>query len=767
MVGESYTGKDIKVLEGLEAVRKRPGMYIGDTYERGYHHLLNEVLDNSIDEALAGYCKKIIVTLHKDGSASVEDDGRGIPVDIHPTEGVSALEVVLTKLHAGGKFEKSVYKVSGGLHGVGVSVVNALSEWLEVYVWRDGSEYFMRFEQAKPVSGLIVKGQSSKRGTLVRFMPDKEIFSEVKGFNVSTVASRCKELSYLNPDVCIEVRNEFTGKTQVFNFKGGLSDYVSHLAGEKKMLIRSPIYMKSVRDSVCIEVCFTYTVDYSETLLSYVNNINTIEGGTHVIGFRSGLTRNIVSYAQKNNLLKKEQIIGEDTREGLVAVLSLKIPEPQFEGQTKTKLGNSEIKSLVESTFLEFLSRYFEENPSDAKAIVSKCLEAARSREAARKARELVRRKNALDSFSLPGKLADCQSENSDETELFIVEGESAGGSAKQARDRRFQAVLPLKGKILNTEKAKPHKIFDFEEIKALISALGIRFDTNGAIDTSKIRYGRVIIMTDADVDGSHIMTLLLTFFYRHMKDLILEGRVFVAQPPLYKVKLGKIEKYIKEERELVRILIDNFLGAWSFESSDLVKKIEKYVEERLKIRELRDPLSSLDGLLTAKAVLLGEKSLDEAKNGYAVIFFNGEDIVLQQEVNYGTVRVNASKRSVESLNLAKVSNLSASIPFPLVVTGKKKSKQRILRNPDELFAFFYEEGSKGALVTRFKGLGEMNPEQLWETTMNPETRILLQVTVDDALEADQVFSTLMGENVEPRKRFIEENYDQAVNIDV
>ncbi len=765
---ENYTGKDIKVLEGLEAVRKRPGMYIGDTYERGYHHLLNEVLDNSIDEALAGYCSEILVTLHSDGSASVEDNGRGIPVDIHPTENISSLEVVMTKLHAGGKFEKNVYKVSGGLHGVGVSVVNALSEWLEATVWREGKEYYMKFNRGNPVTGLIVKGESNKRGTKVRFLPDKEIFSEVKGFNFSYVCNRCKELAYLNPEIKIVVVNELTNKKVEYKFEGGLKDYVLSLAKEKKPLLEKPLYYRGSREDVQIEVSLIYTADYSETLLSYVNNINTVEGGTHVSGLRSALTRSIVSYAQKNNFLKNEQIIGDDTREGLVCVISLKVPEPQFEGQTKTKLGNSEVKTLVETTLFEFLNRYFEENPNEAKIIIQKCLEAARSREAARKARELVRRKNNLDSLSLPGKLSDCQSEKVEETELFIVEGESAGGSAKQARDRRFQAVLPLKGKILNTEKAKIHKVYNYEEIRTLMSALGLRFDGKGSIDTSKVRYGKVIIMTDADVDGSHIMTLLLTFFYRHIKELILEGKVYIAQPPLYRVKVGKSDMYLKEERQLVKILFENFQSMWSFQNQNVLPKVERYLECRLKVKELRDPNSSQKAFFLAKDILLKRRDISDTGE-FSVVFFGEDEITLQKITGEteNTSRLSVSKKTFESPLISHLEKISQEFDFPIILKDKKKNREIVLNDLDSFYKFFYEESSRGISITRFKGLGEMNPEQLWETTMDPKNRSLIQITVDDAIEADEIFTTLMGEQVEPRREFIENNYDKVVNLDI
>ncbi len=634
--GSDYTAEAIHVLKGLEAVRKRPAMYIGDIGVRGLHHLVYEVVDNSIDEALAGFCKNIEVTINKDGSISVLDDGRGIPVDIHPEEKKSALEVVMTVLHAGGKFDKRVYKVSGGLHGVGVSVVNALSEWLVAEVYRDGKIYRQKYERGVPVTPVEVVGTTDKRGTKITFLPDKLIFKNIK-FDFERLAERMRELAFLNPDVTITLEDKRTGQKEVYHYEGGIVEFVKYVNSTKKPLHNDVIYITGEKEGVYVDVGIQYTDEYTDTILSYVNDINTIEGGTHVSGFKSALTRTLNTYAQKNNLLKsKIELTGDDFREGLTAIISVKVPEPQFEGQTKTKLGNSEVKSIVESIVADKLMEYLEQNPSTARKILEKCIRAAEAREAARKARELVRRKNALDSGGLPGKLADCSINDPELTEIFIVEGDSAGGSAKQARDRQFQAILPIKGKILNVEKARLHKILENQEIRAIVQALGTGIGDED-FDPNKVRYGKIILMCDADVDGSHIRTLLLTFFYRYMKELIEAGRVYIAQPPLYKIKKGKLEFYAYSDEERDEII------------------------ERLK-----------------------------------------------QEKEQGEIT-----------------------------------------------------------ITRFKGLGEMNPEQLWETTMNPEKRTLLQVTIENAAEADRIFSILMGSDVEPRKEFIEKNAKFVRNLDI
>jgi DNA gyrase subunit B len=652
----NYTASSINVLKGLEAVRKRPAMYIGDVGSRGLHHLINEVVDNSIDEALAGYNDRVIVTIHKDQSITVEDRGRGIPVDIHPIEKVSALEVVMTVLHAGGKFDKDSYKVSGGLHGVGISVVNALSEWCKVEVKRDGKIYFQEYRQGVPKAPVKQIGtyKSENTGTKTTFKPDREIFKTIK-FHFDTVAERLRELAYLNKEVTMTLKDENDDQEEVFKFKGGLIDFVKYL-DENRTPIHKPVYIEGEKDDVPVEVSFEYSDSYSENIHTYVNNINTIEGGTHLVGFRTALTRTFNNYAAKNGLIKensKINLTGEDYKEGLTAVISVKVMEPQFEGQTKTKLGNSEVKSAVEMLVGEKLSEFLEENASIAKKIFEKCMRAAEAREAARKARELVRRKNALDSMHLPGKLADCSINDPEHCEIYIVEGDSAGGSAKQGRDRRFQAILPIKGKILNVEKAKLNKILENQEIQALISAIGAGIGED--FNEEKSRYGKIILMTDADVDGSHIRTLLLTFLYRHMKDLITAGKVFIAQPPLYRIKKGKEEYYAFDAEERDKIL----------------KRMKAGKDE--KIIEINE-----------------ETELTE----------NGEIQI------------------------------------------------------------------KGIVISRYKGLGEMNPEQLWSTTMNPETRVVLQVNVESAAAADKIFETLMGDAVEPRRAFIEKHAKYA-NLDI
>jgi DNA gyrase subunit B len=649
-----YSAKNINVLKGLEAVRKRPAMYIGDVSSRGLHHLINEVVDNSIDEALGGYNDRVIVTIKKDGSVSVEDRGRGIPVDLHPVEKVSALEVVMTVLHAGGKFDKDSYKVSGGLHGVGVSVVNALSEKLTAEVRRDGKIYVQEYRKGIPVDRVKQTGtyKGDQTGTTVTFKPDGEIFKTTK-FNFETVAERMRELAYLNKDVTMFLKDENDGQEETYRFKGGLIDFVKYL-DEQRTAMHKPVYIEGEKENTPVEIAFEYSDSYSENVHSYVNNINTIEGGTHLVGFRTALTRTLNNYAYKNGLIKENNKItltGDDFREGLTAVISVKVMEPQFEGQTKTKLGNSEVKSIVETIVGEKLSEYLEENPSVGKKIIEKCMRAAEAREASRKARDLVRRKNALDSMHLPGKLADCSINDPEHCEIYIVEGDSAGGSAKQGRDRRFQAILPIKGKILNVEKAKLNKILENQEIQAMIAALGAGIGEE--FNPEKSRYGKIILMTDADVDGSHIRTLLLTFFYRHMKELITSGRVYIAQPPLYKVKKGKEEHYAFDDEERDKVL-----------------------------KQFRKDM---------------------------------------------------------------------------------KTKAGVVEDDDEVD----EEGQpKGVTISRYKGLGEMNPEQLWSTTMNPETRTVLQVNVESAAAADKIFETLMGDAVEPRRAFIEKHAKYA-NLDI
>jgi len=633
-----YKSDKIKVLQGLEAVRKRPAMYIGDTGKRGLHHLVYEVVDNSIDEALAGFCDKITVTVHKDNSVSVEDDGRGMPVDPHPTEKKPGVEVIMTMLHAGGKFDKGSYKVSGGLHGVGVSCVNALSKYVKVRIARNNKIYEQEYSCGKPTSKLVEVGKSKKTGTTVTFLPDDSIFT-LTVFDYNVLRERLRELAFLNKDVHITLFDERTEKEDVFHYKGGIKEFVAYLNEARTPLHPKPVYMEGERDDVSVEFSFQYNDTYNENFFSYVNCINTIEGGTHLTGARTALTRSLNNYAQKNNLFKSIKknnfsLSGDDTREGITAVLSVKVPEPQFEGQTKTKLGNGEVKGIVDSMVMEALNEFFETNPSVAKKIIEKSVMAAKAREAARTARELTRRKNALEISGLPGKLADCSIKDPAHCELYIVEGDSAGGSAKQGRDRRFQAILPLRGKILNVEKARYDRVLQSKEIQALFTAIGggLRDD----FDVEKIRYDKVIIMTDADVDGAHIRTLLLTFFFRQMRDLLQYGHVYIAQPPLYRLKQGKVERYAYDDSEM-------------------------------------EMLSS----------------------------------------------------------------------------RMKKERQSKIH------------------ISRYKGLGEMNPDQLWSTTMDPDTRTVRQVTLDDAMAADHMFSVLMGENVEARRDFIETNAKYVQNLDV
>lgn len=658
---QQYSETSIKVLEGLEAVRKRPAMYIGDIGVRGLHHLVNEVVDNSIDEALAGFCDTITVAINTDGSVTVEDNGRGIPTGPHPVKKISTLEVVMCTLHAGGKFDKQTYQVSGGLHGVGVSVVNALSEWCEVIVSRDGQQFMQRYQRGAPAHDIKNLGKTKKTGTRTTFYPDIEIFKNID-FRFEVLEERLRELAYLNKNIRISLRDERTQEEKIFHFKGGLRDFVEYIDEARESLIKKPIYVEGERDGTPVELAFQYNSSYSENIFTYVNNINTIEGGTHLVGFKTALTRVLNNYAYKNGIAKegKTTMSGDDFREGLTAVLSVKVAEPQFEGQTKTKLGNSETKSVVETIVGEQLSLYLEQNPSIAKRIIEKALRAAEAREAARRARDLTRRKNALDSFSLPGKLADCSITDPEHCEIYLVEGDSAGGSAKQGRDRRFQAILPLRGKILNVEKANLHKVLENQEINAMVSAFGAGIGHEEGIDLTSLRYGKIIIMTDADVDGSHIRTLLLTFFFRYMKALVENGHVFIAQPPLYKIKKGKTERYAFDDDERDEVL----------------------------------------------KVLRGTK-------------------------------VEAAEPGEQDENEMPVSE-----------------ETTVLRKD-------------GITISRFKGLGEMNPEQLWETTMNPESRTLLRVTMENAAEADRLFQILMGDSVEPRRQFIERNAKYVRNLDV
>jgi DNA gyrase subunit B len=765
--GHKYDATSIKVLGGIEAVRKRPAMYIGSTGELGLHHLVWEVVDNSVDEAMAGFCDEINVTVHDDNSVTVIDNGRGIPVDMHATEKKPAAEVVMTVLHAGGKFDSDTYKVSGGLHGVGVSVVNALSDWLDLEIWRDGEVWEQSYEKGVPTSKLKASGKTRKTGTKITFHADPEIFAK-------TVYS-------------------FDTLSQRLRFTGGIVEFVKHLNRGKQTLHDSPIYMEGKREQVDIEIALQYNDSYAENIFSFANTINTVDGGSHLSGFRSALTRTINYYANSAGMLKEQKdevsINGDDVREGLVAVVSVKLPQPQFEGQTKGKL-NSDIKGLVESLVNERLGEYFDKHSSIARKIIGKCIDAARAREAARKARELTRRKSALDSSGLPGKLSDCQERDPARCELFLVEGESAGGSAKGGRDRRYQAILPLKGKILNVEKARYDKMLGHEEIRCIITALGTGIGKDD-FDANKLRYHKVILMTDADVDGSHIRTLLLTFFFRHMRELIDRGHIYIAQPPLYRVKRGKMDRYIRDEGEFARELMKRATeehevkskGGKSLDGADLTQfllNIQEYDQVAAKLgRRLREPkLVELlaDSELEKKTDFADKKKLQElvkaiekAKLDLEAKFVFDEEHSLHELLlkNGGERRVNWALAATPEYKRMRSLHQQIAVhdrpPFTVGHNGDKVVKEDALG----LLNYVLEDAKKQFTITRFKGLGEMNPEQLWETTMNAETRTLLKVRLEDAVAAEDIFSTLMGENVEQRRKFIEENALDVVNLDI
>ncbi len=789
-----YGAHSIKVLKDLEAVRKRPAMYIGSTGISGLHRLVYEVVDNSVDEALAGVCSAIEVTVHTDNSVTVIDNGRGIPVGYHEGEKRSAAEVVMTVLHAGGKFDTKSYKVSGGLHGVGVSVVNALSEWLELEIWRDGYTWEQSYERGIPKEPLKKAGKSSKQGTKITFLADSSIFDSLE-FIFDILSQRLRELSFLNKGLKIMLRDERTDKGHEFRYAGGIAEFVKHLSKGKSVLNDKPICFEGARSAdavgeVQIEVALQYNDSYSETVFSFANNINTVDGGAHLSGLRSALTRTINNYGSSAGLFRdvKENLMGDDVREGLVAVISVKLPQPQFEGQTKGKL-NSDIKGMVEAFINEKLSEAFERTPSMARRIVQKAIEAARAREAARKARELTRRKGALDSGSLPGKLADCQEKDPARCELFLVEGESAGGTAKQGRDRRYQAILPLKGKILNVEKARYDKMLGHEEIRNMITAIGTGIGKND-FDLAKLRYGKIILMTDADVDGSHIRTLLLTFFFRQMKQLIERGHVYIAQPPLYRLKKGKSEKYILDEKEFTREvmrratedrLITNGAGQrlegraltkFLSDVGDYFTLFEK-LGKRLRNRQVVELLSKSDlekktdfgspeklQRLAKEIKATGASAsveFDEEHSLHEMVFGNGS----------GTNKINWNLAALPEYR--RLRTLAKNIipldqpPFVVDTNGsevKHPSAQQLLES-------VMEQGKKEFTVQRYKGLGEMRADQLWETTMNAETRSLLQVRLDDAPETEQIFSTLMGDDVEVRRKFIEENALDVKNLDV
>ncbi|MFH1771678.1 MAG: DNA topoisomerase (ATP-hydrolyzing) subunit B [Candidatus Omnitrophota bacterium] len=779
---QKYDATTIQVLGGIEAVRKRPAMYIGDTSTRGLHHLVYEVVDNSIDEASGGFCNKIKVTIHTDNSVSVDDNGRGIPVDVHKAMKKPALEVVLTTLHAGGKFDHRVYKVSGGLHGVGVSVVNALSSWLEAEIKRDGKVFRQSYEKGSAVSKLKVFGKAKTTGTKITFKPDKSIFT-VEEFSFDILSQRLRELAFLNKDIEITLIDEPKNKEAVFKFKGGISSFVEYLNSNKDPLHKKIIYFHKEKDGQQIEGALQYNDGYKETIYSFANNINTTEGGSHLSGFKTALTRALNQYARSKKLLKDlNGISGDDAREGICAVINVKIPNPQFEGQTKTKLGNSEVEGIVSSVALEALNSFFEQTPSVANKIVQKATLAARAREAARKARELTRRKGALDSANLPGKLADCSEKNPDFSEIYIVEGESAGGSAKQARDRTFQAILPIKGKILNVEKARLDKVLSSEEIRTIISALGCGVGND--FNSSKLRYKKVIIMADADVDGSHIRTLILTLFYRHMLALIEEGCVYIAQPPLYRIKKKGLEEYIHTEKEMNEIILS--LGTKSAkvkrigikDASITQKELERVIQNLIVFEQLVLSLErkgvSIKGYVEA---------INEKKKKYPAykITVNQKPIFAFDEdglSSYGEIEELDSVEIYESHEVRKINEELLKMNLSLkdyvvqekslfVLENEEAGEAIECNNLKEVLEQVRQLATKGMTLQRYKGLGEMNPEQLWESTMDPSKRTLVQVTLEDTVEADRIFTILMGSQTEPRREFIQAYAHEVRNLDI
>jgi len=805
---EKYDATHIQVLEGAEAVRKRPAMYIGDTGSAGLHHLVYEVVDNSIDEAMAGYCSEIIVVIHADNSVTVEDNGRGIPVDMHAKEKKPAVEVALTTLHAGGKFDHRSYKVSGGLHGVGVSCVNALSEWLEVEVRRDSKIYHQRYKRGKTDTKLTVIGKSKGTGTKISFKPDKEIFGAKYSYSFETLSNRLRELAFLNKELKISIKDERTDKENLFQFKGGIISFVEHLNKNKNPLHKKVIYMQAEKDTVKIEAALQYNDGYSETIFSFANNINTIEGGTHTSGFKSALTRCLNQYCKDKKLLKSNQssLAGEDVREGVTAIISVWVPDPQFEGQTKTKLGNSELEGLVASTVNEKLGAFLEENPSVANKILEKSLLASRAREAARKARELTRRKGALESAGLPGKLADCSENDPALCELYLVEGDSAGGSCKQARDRRFQAILPLKGKILNVEKSRLDKVLSNEEIRTIITAFGA--GVGEEFDISKLRYHKLIITCDADVDGSHIRTLLLTLLYRQMPKLLEDGYIYLAQPPLYKIKRGKREEYVQTENKMNDILLE--LGREGLVLQQIKGK-NKYTDAQFSdVLECLIELELLENVLHKKGVdfdkymsLLNPKTKKlpiyrvKVEDAYQFLYSDQELAKLTKEAEKGEEKEELdvleiyeagemedlikrlAKHDMDTADYNKKTETAEALDVPKSKKEKDKPKQSGLFKISgdgveeefgglkEILHFVKSNGKKGMHIQRYKGLGEMNPQQLWETTMDPDKRTLLKITIEDAVAADQMFTVLMGDKVEPRREFIEEHSRAVRFLDI
>lgn len=787
-----YTASQITVLSGLEAVRKRPSMYIGNTGLEGLHHLVYEVVDNSIDEALAGFCNYIEVTIHKDNTVTVEDNGRGIPVDIHSTEKIPAVEVVMTILHAGGKFDNKTYKVSGGLHGVGVSVVNALSAYLEVEVFINGNIYKQRYERGQTVSKLEIIGKSEKRGTKITFLPDADIFEDTE-FKLEILIQRLRELAFLNKGTRIVLEDERSGDRKDFCYSGGIISFVEYLNRNKTVLHDSPLYISGSRGDLEIEIALQYNDTYAEKIFSFANNINTKEGGTHLVGFRAGLTRTINQYALGENMPKnlRERMEGDDIREGLTAVINVKIPNPQFEGQTKTKLGNSEVKGAVESVINEKLSAHLQENPSIAKKILAKVVDAARAREAARKAKELVRKKGSLSDMVLPGKLADCQEKEAERSEIFIVEGDSAGGSAKQGRDRKFQAILPLKGKILNVEKARFDKMLESQEIKTLIAALGAGIGKDD-YDISKLRYHKVIIMTDADVDGSHIRTLILTFFYRQMPEVIEKGYLYIAQPPLFRIGKGKKEVYLKDDGILNSYFLKRAIeeeniflknGEGDIKGDYLFRILEALSQYQIILNTLQKR-GYEPGIIELLALNPGEdkyfshgqmnselvkRILEERSWPYESYVNEGglEEIRCKSSSSRPGKPVNTELVSSQEFHmlcqLGKTISKLGTPPFILSLNGS----EAVLTGRKEVLDRIMEEGKKGFAIQRYKGLGEMNPLQLWSTTMDPAKRTLLRVKIEDVLVADELFTVLMGDKVEPRREFIQANALEVTTLDI
>ncbi|MFA4957578.1 MAG: DNA topoisomerase (ATP-hydrolyzing) subunit B [Candidatus Methanoperedens sp.] len=791
-VNTEYGAGQIQVLEGLEAVRKRPSMYIGSTDARGLHHLVYEVVDNSIDEALAGYCTNIEVTIRPDHSVKVVDNGRGIPIEVIPKYQKSALEIVLTMLHAGGKFDNNAYKVSGGLHGVGVSAVNALSEWLEAEVRRDGKLYKQRYECGKPVTPVTTIGESTGSGTTITFKPDKTIFETLE-YDIETLENRLRELAFLNKGVKITLKEEFTQKEQVFQYEGGIVSFVEFLNKNKNMLHAKPIYFQKQKDTTVVEIAMQYNDSYTENVYAFANNINTHEGGTHLVGFKAALTKVSNDYAKSKNFLKgDDKLSGDDVREGLTAIINVKLQNPQFEGQTKTKLGNSDIKGIVETLVSDGLSEFLEENPAVAKTILMKALEAAEAREAARKARELTRRKSALEISALPGKLADCSEKDPALSEIYIVEGDSAGGSAKQGRNRKFQAILPLRGKILNVEKARLTKILKNEEIRALITAIGAGIGEGEEFDILKTRYHKIVVMTDADVDGSHIRTLLLTLFYRYMRPLIENGFIYIAQPPLFKVKKGKSETYVYNEDELEKWFSKSTLDNITLfsksdgkkytkdELSNFLNHLIKYKNYYEKYQKQGLPAELINAFIKSNTIR-GETTQSKIGNLVDQIYSlipnaevktkpkstNNEIIIYEVKGEFDGEAISFPiDEKFEELYEINQKIESMGKP-PYIIIESDSNKEHNINSPFELAVFLSEYGRKGITMQRYKGLGEMNPQQLWDTTMDPATRTMLKVTLEDAIKADEIFTILMGDKVEPRREFIEKHAKDVRNLDV